>query len=73
MKIKKTAPTKGAVMKKHSKSALLMEVIAVQTCIGDGTEQNPNRIITEYWSKDGKLIAVNHPYFNSSLHLPSLD
>lgn len=66
MKINKTAPQRGAVMKGRSKYVSLIEVILVQACVGDGTEQNPNRIIAEYWSKDGELLAVNDPCCGSS-------
>lgn len=68
----KTAPQRGAAIGVN-KSARLIEVIAVQACTGEGTEQNPNRIITEYWSKEGTLLAVNDPHINSFAHLPSLD
>ena len=72
MEENKTAPQRGAVMG-TSKSARLIEVIAVQACVGKGTEQNPNRVITEYWSKEGILLAISDPHVNSFLRLPSLD
>lgn len=70
METNKTAPQRGAAMKGRSKNASLIEVIMVQTCVGEGTEQNPNRIITEYWSKEGRLLAVNDPCFDSSSAKP---
>lgn len=44
-----------------SRSVQLVEVIEVKTSAGMGTESDPGRIITEYWSKDGELLAVNDP------------
>lgn len=41
-----------------SDSAKVMQVIQVQTVTGQGTEENPYRCIIEYWSLDGKLLAV---------------
>ena len=62
MEERKTVPQeRGAENIRGSRSAQLMEVIAVQTTVGKGTEQDPKRIITEYWSKDGELLAVNDP------------
>lgn len=58
--------------KAKSMSAQLIEVIEVKTSAGKGTESNPNRIITEYWSKEGVLLAVNDPHFNPYEHQPSL-
>jgi hypothetical protein len=28
---------------------------------GDGTKRNPVRVITQYWSLDGKLLVENDP------------
>lgn len=44
-----------------SRSVQLVEVIEVKTSAGKGTESDPVRIVTEYWSKDGVLLAVNDP------------
>lgn len=41
--------------------ARVMEVVIVKATVGKGTEKDPNRVITEYWSKDGELLAVNDP------------
>ena len=58
----KTAPQERGAENRHgSWSAQLLEVIAVVTVIGNGTEQDPKRAITEYWSKDGRLLAVSDP------------
>lgn len=48
-------------MKAKSGSAQVIEVIEVKTTAGKGTETDPYRIITEYWSKDGQLLAVSDP------------
>lgn len=48
-------------MNKKSQSAELMEVIRVKTSVGKGTDEDPCRIISEFWSKDGHLLAVNDP------------
>lgn len=55
-----------AIKHQGVRSAQLMEVIAVTTSVGNGTLDNPNRIITEYWSKSGELLAVNDPLANGS-------
>ena len=57
-------------MKQHgypfrNESAKLVEVIEVHSCWGDGTEGDPNRNVTLYFSKEGYLLAVNdiqHPH-----------
>lgn len=56
----------GAVARRGSRSVKLIEVIEVKTCIGKGTAVDPNRIITEYWSKAGSLLAVNYPEITDS-------
>ena len=47
-----------------SRSARLVEVVEVKTPKGEGTDKDPMRIITEYWSKDGQLLAVNDSYLD---------
>lgn len=62
MSDKNTAPRKqGAERLQGSRGARLISVIEVRVCVGSGTEENPKRIITEFWSIDGKLLAVNDP------------
>lgn len=46
------------------RSARIVHVIAVESVVGSGTERDPNRIITEFWSTEGKLLAVNDSEFN---------
>lgn len=35
----------------------LVEVIHVEAARGSGTENDPVRIVHQYWSKEGKLLA----------------
>lgn len=46
---------------KQSKSAAVVPVIIVEAKRGSGTENDPTRLITEVWSTDGTIIAVNDP------------
>ena len=68
---KNTAPQgRGAENHRGSKSVNVIQVIEVKTTIGKGTERDPNRIIAEYWSLDGVLLAVYDPESNPCGHLP---
>lgn len=59
---KKAAPLeRGAENHRGTKSVCIIRVIEVQTVIGKGTERDPKRIITEYWSPQGELLAVRDP------------
>lgn len=42
-------------------SAKSRTVIEVQSAYGKGTEADPSRIVTEYWSMEGELLARNDP------------
>ena len=43
----------------------LMEVIVTNmTRRGSGTEGSPIRVITQYWSKSGELLAERDPITN---------
>ena len=42
-------------------SAEVIQVIRVLVRVGRGTEDNPNRIETQYWSTDGKYLATEPP------------
>lgn len=58
----KEAPREqGAGGRRGTKAACVMEVIAVETSIGKGTADDPKRIICEYWSMGGQLLAVYDP------------
>ncbi|EOI00696.1 hypothetical protein UAY_01799 [Enterococcus moraviensis ATCC BAA-383] len=39
-----------------------VEVIHVEAVRGNGTEENPVRIVHQYWSKEGMLLAENDDY-----------
>lgn len=43
-------------------SARVIQVIATETLIGGGTEGDPCRIMTQYWSLDGEKLAEHDPY-----------
>ncbi|MEI5994794.1 hypothetical protein [Candidatus Enterococcus mansonii] len=40
----------------------IVEVVHVEATRGDGTEENPVRIVHQYWSKDGVLLAEKDSY-----------
>lgn len=42
-------------------SAKVIQVIESHVKRGNGTEDNPSRIITLYWSLNGELLAVYDP------------
>ena len=41
--------------------AKLIQVIEVHAHRGAGTEENPHRVVTEYYSTDGKFLADDDP------------
>lgn len=43
-------------MDKKIKNVNIVKVIKITKLVGEGTENNPNRIISEYWTMDGKKI-----------------
>ena len=47
----------------RSRSVKVVEVVQVVTTKGNGTDEDPNRVITEYWSLDGELLAVVDPKY----------
>lgn len=52
------------------RSAQVISVIRTESRTGAGTEENPNRIVTQYWSTDGELLAVHDPLIQDAW-LPS--
>lgn len=38
--------------------AKLMEVICLDRKVGKGVHGNPKRMVTEFWSKEGELLAT---------------
>lgn len=41
------------------KAACVKQVIEIQAACGSGTEGDPFRIVLQYWSPDGELLAEN--------------
>lgn len=40
----------------------LVEVIHVEAVRGQGTEEDPVRVVQQYWSKEGTLLAERDEY-----------
>lgn len=40
-----------------------VSVICVTETIGDGTKENPSRIRTTYWTREGEMIAMIDPIY----------
>lgn len=51
----------------HVREVKLMEVIHVVSFEGEGTEENPARLINEYYSKEGALIATNDEWLEREI------
>lgn len=49
---KRTDSPRGTV------SAEVIQAIRVRVRVGHGTEEDPNRIETQYWGTDGKYLAT---------------
>lgn len=45
-------------------SARVIMVIETKTAIGDGTEENPVREVTQYWAPNGKRLAESDPFIS---------
>lgn len=60
--------SKGSTLK-----AVLMQVIKTTSVVGDGTDQNPNRYETRYWSLEGQLLALSIEDVEFLTSLSSLD
>ncbi len=41
--------------------AKLIEVIVTHSLRGSGKDEDPIRLVMEYWSKDGKLLCEHDP------------
>lgn len=48
---------KSTARPRGTDSAEVVSVVKTQALIGAGTEDDPCRIVTQYWSLDGKLLA----------------
>lgn len=42
--------------------ARVIKVIVTESTIGDGTEENPVRLIYQYWDLKGNLLAKNDTF-----------
>lgn len=42
-------------------SAKVISVIETKSLRGLGTEEDPCRIVTQYWNKEGEFLAENDP------------
>lgn len=49
----------AAVRPRGTDSAKVVQVIETKALKGLGTEEDPARIVVQYWSFDGKLLAEN--------------
>lgn len=59
----KSKPSGGKAFPYGVNSARVMEVIVTTAVRGSGNKQEqPARMVTQYWSFDGKLLAENDPY-----------
>lgn len=45
----------------------MMEVIHVISFEGEGTEENPARLINEYYSKEGTLLATKDEWLEQEI------
>ena len=48
---------KDSVIPRGTDSAKLILVIATESLRGQGTEEDPVRIVKQYWSLDGEMLA----------------
>jgi hypothetical protein len=39
----------------------ILSVIEIMATIGDGTHDNPRRVVVQYWDFKGNLLAINDP------------
>lgn len=46
----------------HIKNTEVIQVIRTVSFYGNGTEDNPNRYIYQYWSLEGQLLATIDPF-----------
>ena len=53
---------KPDIKKETPRVVELIEVIHVEAVRGQGTEEDPVRIVHQYWSKEGTLLAEKDEY-----------
>lgn len=52
---------------KHVREVKMMEVIHVVLFEGEGTTENPARLIDEYYSKEGTLLATKDEWLEREI------
>ena len=53
---------KTDIKKETPRVVELVEVIHIEAARGQGTEEDPVRIVHQYWSKEGYLLAEKDEY-----------
>ena len=51
----------------HVREVKMMEVIHVVSFEGEGTKENPARLIDEYYSKEGNLLATKDQWLEQQI------
>lgn len=51
----------------HVREVKMMEVIHVVSFEGEGTKENPARLINEYYSKEGALLATKDDWLEREI------
>ena len=51
----------------HVREVKMMEVIHVVSFEGEGTKENPARLIDEYYSKEGALLATKDEWLEREI------
>lgn len=51
----------------HVREVEIMEVIHVVSYEGEGTKENPARLIDEYYSKEGALLATKDEWLEREI------
>lgn len=54
---------KSTARPRGTDSAKVIQVIITEALIGNGTESDPCRIITQYWSLDGEKLTEHDPFY----------
>lgn len=57
-----TDKLKGAICFRGTDSAEIVPLIKTISRFGDGSDGNPVRTITQYWTLDGSLLFNDDPY-----------
>ena len=57
MQLEKKYKMKSELEMRTPQKAELLEVIHTEANRGNGTSENPIRVVHQYWDKDGNLLA----------------